>query len=294
MKDKGRVLVGVAGWSYQDWKGVVYPRRERNNLSFMARFLDCVEINSSFYRPFSARVAEKWLRDVSRNERFTFAAKLWSRFTHEVNEPYPDSAVDGVREGFAALQDAGRLSGILIQFPFHFRDARANRERLRRIAEDFAGFPGILEVRDDSWARPEALEFISGLKLSIACLDMPLTHRSFREKAVVTGPIGYLRLHGRNYETWFSKEAGRDDRYNYLYSDEELGSVLERIERLRDMAERAVVIWNNHYRGQAVVNALESLHRIRGERVEVPPLLAETYPRLREIAREQQGGLFEH
>ena len=75
------VLVGVAGWSYEDWKGVVYPPGERDKLSYMARYVNCIEINSSFYRPFPPRYAGKWLRDVSANDAFRFTAKLWRGFT---------------------------------------------------------------------------------------------------------------------------------------------------------------------------------------------------------------------
>jgi len=294
MSTEKDVLIGVAGWSYDDWKDVVYPAGERNKLSFMARFLDCVEINTSFYRPLSPSLAHKWLRDLSGNDRFRFTAKLWSGLTHGLDEPYQASEVPKVKEGFAVLQEAGKLVAILVQFPFYFRDGAESRDRLRRIAEDFAEFTKVLEVRDNSWSQPEALEFIKKLGLNVACLDMPLTRASFREKALVTGDTGYLRLHGRNYDAWFSKDAGRDERYDYLYCGDEMDGVVERIEKLRDMAQRVVVIWNNHFRGKAVVNAFESIHRLLGAKVDVPQPLLETYPQLREIAREQRGQLFEH
>jgi len=287
-------LIGVAGWSYEDWKGVVYPSGERNKLSFIARFLDCVEINTSFYRPLNPSLASKWLRDVSDNERFRFTAKLWSGLTHQLDEAYQRSEVPRVKAGFAPLQESGRLVAVLLQFPFYFRDSAESRDRLQRIAEDFAGFTKVLEVRDNSWAQPEALEFVRKLGLNIACLDMPLARSSFRERALVTGQVAYLRLHGRNYEAWFSKDAGRDERYDYLYSEDEMDSVVERVQKLQDLAQRVVVIWNNHFKGKAVVNALESIERLLGRRVDVPEPLLEAYPRLREICRTRGGRLFEH
>jgi len=286
------VLVGTAGWSYPDWEDVVYPRAERNRLAFMSRYLDCIEINTSFYRPLSPRLAEKWLRDVSDNERFRFTAKLWSRFTHQTDEPYSKDDVRTFESGLRPLVGAGRLTALLVQFPFFFRDSEGSRDLLRRIADDFGGYRRVLEVRDISWSAPEAMEFIVGLGYETACLDMPLTTRSYRERAPVAREIGYLRLHGRNREAWFSRDAGRDERYDYLYSDSEMDDIIGRVEKMREVARLVVVIWNNHFRGKAAVNALQTLHRLLGEKVEVPELLRRSYPQLERIARTGGGPLF--
>ena len=291
---KSPVLVGVAGWSYRDWESVVYSSGQKNKLSYLARYLDCIEINTSFYRPVPPGMAAKWVRDVSDLEDFTFTAKLYSSFTHDLDDAYPESDVPQVREGYRPLHDADRLLAVLVQFPYYFRDGEDERERLRRIADDFGDFPLVVEVRDSSWAAPRALDFLRGLEMNVACVDMPLTRRSFSEKAVTTGPLAYLRLHGRNYQSWFNKDAGRDDRYDYLYDDEEMDSTLDRIESLRGEADRVAVIWNNHYRGQAVVNALECTHSLTGESVDVPGLLRESYPRLGAICGGgHQGALFD-
>lgn len=285
-------LVGVAGWSYEDWKDVVYPAGERNKLGFLSQYLDCIEINVSFYRPVTQRMAEKWLQDIGDNERFRFTAKLWQRFTHETDSAFSDSEVRTYKEGLKPLADAGKLLAVLVQFPFYFRDSDTNRNLLSRIAESFPEYTKVLEVRDRSWAAPEALEFVKEHNYNIACLDMPLTGRSFRESALVTGPISYLRLHGRNREAWFSKDAARDERYNYLYSKGEMEQVFRRIEKMRRLAQTLAVIWNNHYRGKALVNACQSLFRLKGEKVKVPPLLKKAYPELEAIAQPESGQLF--
>ncbi len=286
------LLIGTAGWSYPDWAGVVYPGGERDKLGFMARYLNCIEINSTFYRPPSPRSAERWAGRVSHNPDFRFTAKLWQRFTHETSKPYSPADVKTFREGVAPLRESGRLAGLLLQFPFYFRDAPENRDLLRRLSEDFHDTPRVLEVRDASWSEPEAIESIAGLGLNLACLDLPMTKSSFCEWARVTGEVGYLRLHGRNREAWFSREAGRDDRYNYLYSKEELDRIVSRIGDLQDLAKRLVVIWNNHFRGKAAVNAFQTLERLLKRKVSVPPLLVEAYPELRAVARPEGGKLF--
>jgi len=292
LEKQAPVLVGVAGWSYEDWKDVVYPAGERNKLEFVSRYVDCIEVNVSFYRALSARMTAKWLLDVGERKDFCFTAKLWRRFTHETDSAFTDADVSAYREGLGPLQEAGKLLAVLVQFPFYFRDSEESRALLSRIAESFPEYTKALEVRDRSWATPEALEFIKTNRFNIACLDMPLTGSSFRESALVTGPVGYLRLHGRNRDAWFSKDAGRDERYDYLYSRDEMDQVFRRVEQMRKLAQRLVVIWNNHYRGKALVNACQTLFGLKGEKVQVPPLLKQAYPALESMARPESGQLF--
>ena len=286
------VLVGIAGWSYDDWKDVVYPARTKNRLQYLADYLDCIEVNSSFYHPFSSGTAERWVRDVSRNPRFRFTAKAWSRFTHDTKTPYGAEDIETFVDGLRPLQESGTLAGLLFQFPFFFVNTPPNRDLLRRLAEDFSAYPRILEVRDASWQTPESLELMRDLGMNVACLDMPLSRNAFRADVVTTGPMGYLRMHGRNRKAWFSKEAERDDKYDYLYEDKELEGILDRVERLREEAKSVVMVWNNHFRGKAAVNAFQSLSAITGEKVVIPEPLIETYPGLSGIAKPAPGMLF--
>jgi uncharacterized protein YecE (DUF72 family) len=112
----------------------------------------------------------------------------------------------------------------------------------------------------------------------------------------MTGDAAYVRLHGRNASAWFDRDAGRDDRYNYLYSDEELDGWVEKIRELVQTSSAVYAFTNNHYRAQAAANALQILSKLGGGRVDVPDVLAETYPFLRDIAKtgpnEGTGTLF--
>jgi uncharacterized protein YecE (DUF72 family) len=92
----------------------------------------------------------------------------------------------------------------------------------------------------------------------------------------VTGPVAYARLHGRNYEKWFA-HAESWERYNYLYSREELRPWVSRIETMAQSKE-TYVITNNHFRGQAIANAGD-LKEALGMGDEVPPGVRELYPR---------------
>ena len=290
--DKAPVWVGTAGWSYKDWEDIVYPRAERDKVAFMSRYLDLVEINSSFYRPFPPKYAEKWLGSVAGNERFQFAAKLWSRFTHDTDPPYGRKDLDIFRPGIDVLHEAGKLTALLMQFPFWFRDSPQTRGLLERLSADFAAYPKVLEVRDRSWSKPDAVDFVRKQNLCIACLDMPLAKESFREETLVTGDIAYLRLHGRNAEAWFDKGADRDEKYDYLYNDNEMDQTWQRVEQMREIAKKAVVVWNNHFQGKAAANAFQTLHKVLGEKVDVPELLRQAYPQLERIAKPPKGMLF--
>src|ERR1700676_225545 len=81
-----RIRVGPAGWSYADWKSIVYPARrgrEFHEAAYLADFFDTIEINTSFYQPLRPDFAAQWIERVAHNPRFLFTAKLWQKFTHE-------------------------------------------------------------------------------------------------------------------------------------------------------------------------------------------------------------------
>lgn len=285
--------IGVAGWSYRDWEGIVYPPGlpGRERLPFLARFFDCIEINSTFYRPPVADHARRWAGAVADRPRFLFTAKLSKGFTHEGDLAPP--AVRAFREGIAPLAEAGRLGALLAQFPWFFRDTPEARDRIARIASAFRGLPVVVELRHRSFAARDALAFLEDLGLGFAAIDLPLARDTMRPSSVNTGPIGYVRLHGRNREAWFSREATRDQKYDYLYSPGELAAWLPRIRRLAEKTRLTFVVANNHYRGKAPANALELIRLLEGGRVEAPDPLVEAYPDLRAagvVAAGEGGG----
>jgi uncharacterized protein YecE (DUF72 family) len=101
---------------------------------------------------------------------------------------------------------------------------------------------------------------------------------------VVTSPVGYLRLHGRNTGAWFAEEANGAARYDYRYSAEELQEIVDAVEVISRRARETYLITNNHFRGQAALNALELRYHLRQSPVPVPAPLLTAYPELRAIA----------
>jgi uncharacterized protein YecE (DUF72 family) len=279
------VSVGIAGWSYQDWQGIVYPQSKMDQLEYVSRFVDCVEINSTFYRPPFERTTTSWLRRTSHRPAFFFTAKLHQSFTHEGK--IDPAIVKQCHQGFRPLRDAGKLKHLLVQFRYDFDDTAANRDHLKGIAHQFGeAFSLVVEVRHKSWEQPDALDFFEELGVGVCNLDYPTSSRSFNLQHCTVGKAGYFRMHGRNVEKWFSK-AGRDETYDYYYSQRELAGIKDRLDRLGQAFESLTVIGNNHYRGAELANALELKALLTGRKQHVPEGLLKTYPDLAKIAVNQ-------
>jgi len=287
------IRVGPAGWSYEDWKGIVYPEkmpRVVHPLSVLLPIFDTVEVNSTFYRPPNPRHCEGWVGRVAEKPGFRFTVKLWERFTHQ-RDTWPTPRDTQVfREGIGPLKEAGRLGAVLVQFPWSFKRTRENRLWLARVIDTFADYPLVLEVRHASWNIPEVYAGLQERQVAFCNIDQPLFSNSIAPDEQTTASVGYVRLHGRNHDDWFREDAGRNDRYNYLYTEAELQPWVEKIRRMRKRVNELYVVTNNHYRGQAVVNAIEIQSAIGGARYPLPRQLTEAYPRLRKHALGEAVG----
>jgi len=283
------IRVGPAGWQYKDWRGIVYPQRKPkgfDELAYLAKYFDTVEINTSYYGPPRATTATKWLESVAHNPAFRFTGKLFRGFTHEKNATTEDEHL--VKSGFAPLLDADRLGAVLMQFPWSFRNTLENREYVARLRGRFASFPMVLEVRHSSWNEVGILDWLQQIDLALCNIDQPLFKRSIKPGAIATTSIGYIRLHGRNYKTWFAENAQSHERYDYLYNVDELDPWIHRAMAVAEQTEDTYVVTNNHYLGKAVVNAVEISSILRQRPVAVPPELLERYPELREFTSNEK------
>lgn len=284
MRIEKQIKIGPAGWSYKDWNGIVYPPSpgpDFDPLAYLAKFFDTIEINSSFYRSPAAATAKKWAARVAANANFRFTAKLHKAFTHARGKA---SAADEMefRAGIDPLAEAEKLGAILIQFPWSFKNELEERQYLVHLLERFKDYPRVLEIRHASWNSPVIYQILEELGVGFCNIDQPLFAKSIKPSANITSRIGYVRLHGRNYQNWFRENAGVEERYDYLYSPEELEPWIDRIKEVAKQTRETYVITNNHFRGQAVINALEVKAVIEEEQVPGPAQLLETYPRLSE------------
>jgi uncharacterized protein YecE (DUF72 family) len=276
------VRFGIAGWSYPDWEGYVYPPGTRDTLAFIARYVDMIEVNSTFYRPPDRKTVESWLRRTSGRPDFFFTAKLHQNITH--GGRLEAATVDAFHAGLAPMVEAGKLRHLLAQFKWDFADDGATRSHLRSIRNAFGGLSNLtLELRHHSWQVPGALEFLGGLGVTVAHLDYPTARNSFNLRLCPVGQHAYFRLHGRNREAWFDRTAGRDQTYNYCYPAGELREITERAIEIARMSRSLTLVANNHYQGKEAVNILQIKSMMTGRPVDAPALLAHRYPQLASV-----------
>lgn len=277
------IRVGPAGWSYDDWAGIVYPARRPKGfdpLGYLSAYVDTIEVNSTFYRPASPRAAEGWVRRVEDRPRFRFTAKLWRRFSHERERAFNAAEVNQARAALDALSEAGRLGAVLVQFPWSFKRDDAAIEWLDRVIDSFSDLPLVVEVRHESWEDPEYLYELAERGVGFVNIDQPRFRRSLAPSAHVTSRVAYVRVHGRNYENWWRQDAEPYERYDYLYTAVELvpwaarAQVMQRHPRTEDV----YVVTNNHLGGQGVANALMLRSMIEGRPVAMPPGIVAAFP----------------
>ena len=288
MEYQGRVRIGTAGWSYPDWEGIVYPPHKGKGfdpLTYLAEYFDVIELNTTFYRPPYRKMTTSWAKRTDHNPGFKFTAKLWRGFTHERGTATMKD-VAAFKEGLEPLVEADKLGALLLQFPWSFKNDPENLRYLIKVMETFRQYPLALEVRHSSWDTAEIYQLLQERMVGFCNIDQPLFYRSLKPTSRVTSSVGYIRLHGQNYQDWFREDAGRDERYNYLYSMEELKPWADKIREIAEKSRDTFVITNNHYRGQAVCNALQLRNLYEGTKVKVPPPLLPTFPELEEVASD--------
>lgn len=293
--DPSKLCIGPAGWSYKDWIGPVYPPGTGiDKLLYIARFFDTIELNSSFYRVPAPSLVSSWRDRLESSPGFRFTVKVWRRFTHE--EKATPGEARAFIDRFEPLISEDRLGAFLLQFPWSFRNTPENRSRLERLGRWFERVPTAVELRHGSWNPPATWELLGGANLAFCNIDQPLIGDSMPPtEQVTTESIGYIRLHGRNKRNWFRKDAGRDERYDYTYGEEELLEWRDRSLRMLERVGRLFVITNNHFMGQAVANAFQLRHLIDGKPLRIPERVRKAYPVLDSFASPsmEQGGFFD-
>ena len=207
------------------------------------------------------------------------------QFAIDANE----SDLAGMSAGEQAKSDAGRMDPELWS---HFTadddgkiNTPENRDYLTRLRVHFAEFPLVVEVRHGSWADPGILDLLQQLDVGLCNIDQPLFRKSITPSAITTSPLGYIRLHGRNYDSWWRESKYYGERYDYLYSVDELVPWLDRIKTVEHSAKDTYVVTNNHYIGKGIVNAFEISSILKDEPLPMPPELVERYPELEPFAK---------
>jgi uncharacterized protein YecE (DUF72 family) len=286
-----KILVGTAGWSHNDWEGIVYPqgmqRVREHPLTYLAQYFDMVEISASFYGYIKPEWARVWARRVDAvNPRFKFTAKLHHSFTHAAPDmPGPTSAASikptreneaRVRAGFDSLASIGKLPVIVAQFPLSYRNTPLNREYLEQLAEQFREYQLVIEVRDESWDNPDTIRYLKGLKIGFCNIDWVPSKASLERTEFVTSSNGYVCLHGR------------EAKHDYLYKVDELKNWALKIWNIARASDVTYVVTNNSPGAKSVVAGLQLQYLLIGKTVNPADSLLRQFPQLREITGPMQ------
>lgn len=281
-----KLHIGTAGWSYKDWVPNFYPKQQSNNfdwLQFYSAYFNFVEVNSTYYTYLNPRIVEGWLRKVEGIEDFTFAMKLHQDFTHK--HSFDKNKVLAIQQNLNQLKEEGRLSGLLIQFPYSFQFNEANVDYMQRVIELFDGYKRFVEVRHKSWEGKRAKS------ITFCTIDQPSIGESIEFIPIAGNGNVYIRFHGRNEEAWknslrnFGNKQTYEEqnaRYEYLYSQSELLLISRKIKDVYDKVKDIYLVMNNHPKGDAVANVFELLHLLKNRgKVEMPETIIKAYPNLK-------------
>jgi uncharacterized protein YecE (DUF72 family) len=260
-----KLLVGTCNWSdHRDFYPAGLPARDR--LVYYASYFPLVEVDSSYYAiPAPSRTAS-WAGTTPADFRFNF--KAYRALTYHEREGGAAREPTAAEEmSFLAclepVRDAGKLRAVHYQFPPWFTAGPENMNRLARLRDRHPEDLVVVEFRHRSWAGEEVLggllELLREARLSLCVVDEPqLGSGSFPTLTEVTDPrLAVIRFHGRNRTTWYRPGATSADRFDYLYSEEELREWRGRIDELAARADEVHLLFNNNRANYAVVNGLQ-------------------------------------
>lgn len=257
--DMNNIFIGTSGYYYPGWKSLFYPKdcKASEFLRYYSSKFNFVEINSSFYHPVSRKQMEKMTRQVP--EHFLFTLKAHKSLTHE--RTAPGRSAGCLIENTAILKETGHLGGYLIQFPYSFHRTFENRKYLDTVCRLFEGFPVFIEFRHREWINTKVMHEITERGITPVTTDLPPLKNLPENSGFQQGKSGiYMRFHGRNSELWWTGD--NTSRYDYTYSREELFERVKDILPLKKSKKLIFVAFNNHYKGQAVKNAMEVINII--------------------------------
>jgi uncharacterized protein YecE (DUF72 family) len=254
-----RVYVGTCSWA--DHTNFYPPELPKNQqIIYYSQNFSVVEIDSSFYRLMPVRNYQLWAERTPPG--FLFDVKPFRQLTgHDRETPATPETVQAFTQSVQPLRDAGKLGAIHMQFPPWFAYNPKNVDYLRGCREWFPNDRLSIEFRHRSWLTgdhvPELLETFNQYHLSLTVVDEPqLGSGSIPTLLSVTNPeLVIVRFHGRNYKKWYAKVERTADRFDYLYSEEELQEWVPNVATLAEGTHEMHLLFNNNRDDYAVRNA---------------------------------------
>lgn len=289
------VYVGTASWTDPTLINTTdfYPSTDMSaeeRLKFYAKHFNAVEVDSTFYALPAERVvalqAERTPASFNLNykafgmltqhnvdpKRLPKAVKMLidPRQLEQPSLPFRHVTKDVLDLSFqmfsSALRpayNAGKLGPVLFQFSpgFHFSDS--NMEYIADVKNRLFDYRVAIEFRNPSWVSgehiDETMSFLRTNELAYVSVDEPQfdSHATVPPIMTATTDIGYVRMHGRNKETWFKRNLSAAERFSYLYSDSELSDLEKKIDNgvIQETA-KTYVLFNNCFKDYGVRNAM--------------------------------------
>jgi uncharacterized protein YecE (DUF72 family) len=304
--------IGTSGWNYPagrgTWNGIFYPPKPRqgrsksgagrkfDELAYYAEHFDTVEVNTTFYGQPKAAIAQTWVDRTPPG--FEFSLKIYRKLTHADIPGVPaldETMIDEYRRGVEPLAQAGKIGALLAQFPPSFKQTAESQTYLDTLLQRFRDYPIAVELRHRSWSDgfSSTLSLLNSHGAALTQIDEPKFKVSIRQNQLpnISG-FYYMRLHGRNAAQWWKHDKS-EDRYNYLYSADELKPVSETADAARRLVKKFYLYFNNHFASKAVVNAVMIKSQL-GEPVRgvYPKEFVERYPETASIVSTEAAPQF--
>ena len=281
------IYIGTSGWSYPKgegtWNGNFYPPGTVNQLEYYCQFFNTVEVNSSFYRPPDARMVTRWIQQTP--DGFRFAVKLWQKFTH----PRMFEAATGeaavisqnditlFQRGIEPLVKCGKLGVLLAQFPPSFKNDEDGQRMIVAVMNAFSNYRLAVELRHRSWSDdPATASLLMRNNVAWVQIDEPKFGSSVASELPGTADIAYFRFHGRNAGDWWGGDNER--RYKYLYSEEEIGALSQKVIAAAQRVKLVFAFFNNHWKGWAPRNAVDMVKSLELPFKEPPAISSGLFP----------------
>lgn len=247
------LMIGTCGYSYLEWADSgFYPAGTKSSemLAHYSNRFSAVELNYTWYQMARADALSRMASAAP--DHVLFAAKLTRTMTHERGRDWRKQ-VQLYRRGIEPLKD--RLLAILVQLPPDFHRTVDNRCFLAQLLDDLQGLPVAVEFRHVSWAVDSVFAELERRRVTLVTVDVPEMESLFPSLDVITNPnLFYVRFHGRNLQGW--RSGNMQKKFDHDYSEAELQQWCEKyLVKLMSCADRGLVFFNNHVRGQAPRNA---------------------------------------
>jgi len=272
------VRIGTCSWADDALSKHWYPKglAAGERLPYYAEHFDTVEVDSTYYRLPAEPMVERWADRTS--EGFVMHVKAFGLMTrHPVKlESLPPDLRDDAPtddrgrverpsrefrgevfrrflEALEPLRSAGKLGGILFQFPSYVVYKDRSLDYLQWAREQLGNDEMLVEFRHVSWLddehRDETLRLLEELRATHVIVDAPRIEGAKNVAPTVlalTSPTAYVRFHGRNADTWNKRGGSASERFDYLYSDDELREWVGPLGELAEQAEQAYAFFNNN------------------------------------------------